>query len=240
MIAFAAQLYFDFSGYTDIVLGASALFGIRLPQNFNNPYLAMNAAEFWDRWHMSLSTWFRNYLFFPLSRTFLRRWGSERREAAQYSANLVTMTLIGLWHGAGWNFILWGFYHGILLNLTAAQKRLNWMLHPALQKILFLLGILLGWALLMSTNVPYLGYLFRQLLGFGGLGGTGLILRLAANDATLAMIAAIPLAFSGMAEAANALPFIQSRRRGLALLGAAAAICLLLIQAAQSFIYIQF
>jgi hypothetical protein len=106
VIACAAQLYFDFSGYTDIVLGISQLFGVRLPQNFNNPYLASNPGEFWERWHMSLSVWFRTYLFSPLSRTFLRKWGSEKRDQAQYAANIVTMSLVGLWHGAGWNFIV--------------------------------------------------------------------------------------------------------------------------------------
>jgi D-alanyl-lipoteichoic acid acyltransferase DltB (MBOAT superfamily) len=98
VLLFAFQLYFDFSGYTDLALGVSALFGIRLPANFNNPYLASNITEFWQRWHISLSGWFRSYLFFPFARRLLGQ--PIGQSAAQVLANLVTMTLIA-WHGAG-------------------------------------------------------------------------------------------------------------------------------------------
>jgi alginate O-acetyltransferase complex protein AlgI len=240
VIAYAAQLYFDFSGYTDIVLGASTLFGIRLPQNFNNPYLAASPAEFWERWHMSLSTWFRYYLFFPLSRTFLRRWGSERRERAQYAANLITMSLIGLWHGAGWNFILWGLFHGILLNLGAWRKQANPRIPALLGRGVLLVAILLGWALFKSSDAGDLLHLFKQLLGVGGLGDPELILQLFRNDASLALIFGIPIAFSGVAEAANLEGRIRGSRVRLAWLGVIAAMCILFITVAQEFIYIRF
>lgn len=242
VITYAAQLYFDFSGYTDLMLGISQLLGVRLPQNFNNPYLANNPAEFWERWHMSLSNWFRVYLFTPLSRSFLRKWGSDKRERAQYTANLITMSLVGLWHGAGWNFILWGAYHGILLNLGAVWKRTNRQIHPLVEKSIFIFFILIGWALFMGQSAGYLAHLFTQLFGFGGLGTSALILNLFQKDSTLALLFAIPLAFSGAAEAANLEALIQGKKFTLVMLGILAAFCILLIedQVINNFIYIQF
>jgi alginate O-acetyltransferase complex protein AlgI len=240
VIAYAAQLYFDFSGYTDITLGISGLFGIRLPQNFNNPYLASNPGEFWERWHMSLSMWFRTYLFSPLSRSFLRKWGSDKREWAQYAANLVTMGLVGLWHGAGWSYILWGLYHGVYLNFGAWWKRANRKIPAALEKGIFLFGILLGWALFMSPNTPYLIHLYQQMFGFGGLGSLELITKLLQNNATLALIFAIPLAFSGYAEAANFENKVKVNNFVLAGLGLVAAISILMLEGTKSFIYIGF
>ncbi len=97
VLSYSMQLYFDFTGYVDIVIGVSKLFGIPLPQNFNNPYLANNPADFWERWHISLSMWFRTYLFFPISRFFLDRLGSSRRQWAQYAANLITMSKLDVY-----------------------------------------------------------------------------------------------------------------------------------------------
>jgi D-alanyl-lipoteichoic acid acyltransferase DltB (MBOAT superfamily) len=103
--AYALQLYFDFSGYTDIAIGSALLLGIKLPENFNQPYSARNLAEFWRRWHISLSNWLRDYLFyaFPGKRTLLM----------PYVALIVTMVIGGLWHGPSWTFVIWGLLHGI-------------------------------------------------------------------------------------------------------------------------------
>jgi D-alanyl-lipoteichoic acid acyltransferase DltB (MBOAT superfamily) len=242
VIAYAAQLYFDFSGYTDLMLGISQLLGVRLPQNFNNPYLANNPAEFWERWHISLSNWFRIYVFAPLSRSFLRKWGSDKREQAQYAANIITMSLVGLWHGAGWNFILWGAYHGVLLNLGAIWKRANRPIHPALEKVVFLFFILIGWAIFMGQSAEYLAHLFTQLFGFGGLGARDLLLNLFKNNATLALIFAIPITFSGAAESANLEKRISGNKFSLIALGILAALCILSIndKVINPFIYIQF
>ena len=106
--SFAFQIYFDFSGYTDIARGLALLLGFELPQNFTEPYLARNPAEFWRRWHITLSQWLRDYLYIPL--------GGNRAGAARVSINLmITMLLGGLWHGAGWTFVAWGGLHGLLL-----------------------------------------------------------------------------------------------------------------------------
>ncbi|HEY6547471.1 MAG TPA: MBOAT family O-acyltransferase, partial [Vicinamibacteria bacterium] len=172
LVVFGLQLYFDFAGYTDIALGIAQLFGVPLPANFDRPYLATNPRQFWDRWHMSLSLWFRVYLFLPLSRALLRRFGRERSEVAQHVANLATMTLVGLWHGATGPFLLWGAYHGLLLNLHAWTSRRRWWRAPAaVDHGLLLLAVLVGWALFLSPDLSFATRLLAQLLGMGGLGG---------------------------------------------------------------------
>lgn len=108
--AFAFQIYFDFSGYTDIARGSARLFGYNIPINFNMPYIANNVSNFWHRWHISLSTWLRDYLYIPLGGSRGGKWATQR--------NLfLTMALGGLWHGASWNFVVWGIYHGLALAI---------------------------------------------------------------------------------------------------------------------------
>jgi alginate O-acetyltransferase complex protein AlgI len=104
-IAFAMQIYFDFSGFTDIARGSARLLGFEVPQNFHRPYMATNPSEFWRRWHMSLSTWFRDYLYIPLG----------GRRTSQARNLMITMIVGGLWHGANWTFAIWGAFHGVLL-----------------------------------------------------------------------------------------------------------------------------
>jgi len=117
VLAYAGQIYCDFSGYSDMAIGCAKWFGFELPRNFNFPYLADSIAEFWKRWHISLSTWMRDYLYIPLG-------GSRRGSARTYLNLIATLTLCGLWHGASWNYILWGFYNGVLLALYRLYDRL--------------------------------------------------------------------------------------------------------------------
>ncbi len=113
VVGYAVQIYCDFSGYTDIAIGSALLFGIRFPQNFDSPYKAANVQDFWRRWHISLSTWLRDYLYVSLG-------GNRRGEARTYVNLMLTMLLGGLWHGASWNFVLWGGLHGGALCVTRA------------------------------------------------------------------------------------------------------------------------
>lgn len=108
VIAFGVQIYADFSGYTDMARGSARLLGIELCANFNHPYLSQSPGEFWRRWHMSLSTWFRDYVYIPLG-------GSRHGEGKMMRNLVVTFFLSGLWHGASWNYVIWGFYHGVLV-----------------------------------------------------------------------------------------------------------------------------
>lgn len=116
LYAYSFQIYNDFSGYSDIAIGAARMMGFDLPQNFNRPYLATNAREFWTRWHITLSTWLRDYLYVPLG-------GNQRSRLLTARNLMITMLLGGLWHGAALNFVLWGAWHGLLLILSRGQSR---------------------------------------------------------------------------------------------------------------------
>jgi alginate O-acetyltransferase complex protein AlgI len=118
LVAYAVQIYCDFSGYTDIAIGSAALLGIRFPQNFDSPYKAHNIVDFWRRWHISLSTWLRDYLYIPLG-------GNRRGRVRTYVNLLITMLLGGLWHGANMTFVVWGGLHGLLLAGTRAFQELK-------------------------------------------------------------------------------------------------------------------
>jgi alginate O-acetyltransferase complex protein AlgI len=116
VLAYAGQIYCDFSGYSDLAIGCAKWFGFELPQNFHFPYLADSIADFWKRWHISLSTWMRDYLYIPLG-------GSRKGGVRTYFNLITTMTLCGLWHGASWNYVLWGFYNGVLLAIHRLYDR---------------------------------------------------------------------------------------------------------------------
>lgn len=137
---FAAQIYCDFAGYSDIALGTARLFGYRLPENFNWPYLARNPVDFWRRWHISLSTWLRDYVFFSLPGQ------RSKSRIPMYLNLLVTMAVCGLWHGYRWTFFLWGIYHGLLLVVHHAGKRLNSIV--LMQQL-----IVAGWILLRTERL---------------------------------------------------------------------------------------
>src|SRR5262249_30192460 len=116
IILFGIQLYADFAGYSAIAVGISHLFVMPATENFRQPYLSQSVIEFWTRWHISLSSWFRDYLFFPLSRFLLKRWGSRHSALIQVLSYMVTMTATGLWHGFAPTFLVWGALHGIYMS----------------------------------------------------------------------------------------------------------------------------
>ncbi len=132
MYAYTIQIYCDFSGYTDMALGLAAIMGYTLAENFNAPYTAVNITEFWHRWHISLSTWLRDYVYIPLG-------GNRKGEARQSGNLLVTMLLGGLWHGASWKFVIWGAFHGTALTLHKYWSRLTknvlWLDSPLMRVV---------------------------------------------------------------------------------------------------------
>jgi D-alanyl-lipoteichoic acid acyltransferase DltB (MBOAT superfamily) len=170
-LAYAFQLYFDFSGYSDMAVGLGGLFGIRIPVNFNSPYKAVHIAEFWRRWHMTLSQFLRDYLYIPL--------GGSRCGPARSAANLmITMLLGGLWHGAGWTFVIWGGFHGLLLAghriwlRTADQRGWGWRDSRGWRWVstaATFLCVLAGWVLFRAADLPTAG---RMLGGLTGLAST--------------------------------------------------------------------
>jgi D-alanyl-lipoteichoic acid acyltransferase DltB (MBOAT superfamily) len=163
------RMYFDFSGYTDIAIGAALLLGVRVPPNFDAPYTARSLTEFWQRWHMTLSGWFRDYVFMPTA-LFLRRLDPCRRAGpARGAALVVTMVLIGLWHAPTVPYLVWGLAQGSILAVHAslrARGRAPW---PAWAgRLVTFLALLAGWALLRSTDLAMAGSLFRALAGVRG------------------------------------------------------------------------
>lgn len=106
VVCFALQIYYDFASYSTIALGAARVMGFELKENFNTPYFAVSIQDFWRRWHISLSSWFRDYLYIPLG-------GSRCSKGRKYANILITFTISGIWHGVGWNFLAWGMLHGI-------------------------------------------------------------------------------------------------------------------------------
>ena len=174
--AYPFQIYFDFSGYTDIALGLAELFGFSLPENFARPYLATNPREFWQRWHISLSTWLRDYLYVPL--------GGNRGQSWRTYLNLfLTMLLGGLWHGAAWNFVCWGGYHGVLL----AGHRLFRDRRPAAPggvrtwgaRLLTFHLVTFGWVLFRAPS------LVDARVAVAGLGRPGMLLIRDATEAAI-------------------------------------------------------
>ncbi|WP_243359767.1 MBOAT family O-acyltransferase [Fundidesulfovibrio terrae] len=120
--AYYLYIYFDFSGYTDVAIALSGLFGVKLPENFNRPFLAGNIQEFWNRWHMSLSTWFRDYLFFPSLRALRMRLPWMPAHAAQAGAFFLTFLVMGMWHGDAVNWVVYGLFHGLSMSLWSLKR----------------------------------------------------------------------------------------------------------------------
>jgi alginate O-acetyltransferase complex protein AlgI len=178
LYAYAFQIYFDFSGYTDIAIGIGELMGIRLPENFNAPYLKQNLTQFWNNWHMTLTQWFRSYFFNPLTRAL--RSGKKRIAIPVIIliTQLSTMVLIGLWHGVALNFIVWGLWHGIGLfihNRWSSWTKPKFSAQPLqLQKILNAGGVLLtfnfvalGWVFFALPSLTLSTTFLQKLVGIG-------------------------------------------------------------------------
>ncbi|QDV44615.1 Peptidoglycan O-acetyltransferase [Stieleria neptunia] len=158
VIGYAGQIYYDFSGYTDIAIGVAKMLGYRFPKNFRHPYLATSVADFWHRWHMTLSRWLRDYLYIPL--------GGSRCGGFRTNVNLIiTMVLGGLWHGAAWTFVLWGLWHGTAL-VCERELRRRYELRKAvwLGRLSTFLVVVFGWVLFRSTSLDQFASITRQML----------------------------------------------------------------------------
>ena len=163
-IAYTGQIYFDFSGYSDMAIGLGRMFGFHFEENFNYPYLSKSVTEFWRRWHMSLSGWFRDYVYIPLG-------GSRAGTAKQVRNILLVWTLTGLWHGAAWNFLLWGLYFGILLlgEKFWWGKALERAPSP-LRHLYAMVIVVLGWVLFRCEGLSAVGSYLGAMFGLSGAG----------------------------------------------------------------------
>ena len=175
--AYTFQIYFDFSGYSDMAIGLGRMFGFKFPENFRYPYESVSITDFWRRWHITLSTWFKEYLYIPL--------GGNRRGLARQALNLlIVWTLTGFWHGAGWNFVMWGLYYFVILFIEKLflLKTLDKL--PRLFRHAYaLLLIVIGWVIFASDDVsvmlPYLGSMFGANGALGGMDVYTLLTRAA-------------------------------------------------------------
>ena len=148
VLAYSIQIYFDFSGYSDMAIGLGRIVGFRFPENFNQPYTAKSVTEFWQRWHITLSNWMRLYLYIPL--------GGNRVAPWRLYVNLwIVFVISGFWHGAAWNFILWGAYYGFLLTLEKFCDRRGWTLPApaAVKQLLTFILVMNAWVLFRADSL---------------------------------------------------------------------------------------
>lgn len=164
ILAFTFQIYFDFSGYSDMAVGLGKMLGFNFPKNFDHPYLSKSVSEFWRRWHITLGTWFREYVYIPLG-------GNRKGQGKTIRNLLIVWGLTGLWHGASWNFILWGLYFGVLIVI----ERLGWgnvlkKLPAAVSMLYTFLIVVFGWVLFDTNTLSDAWRFFKAMFGANGLG----------------------------------------------------------------------
>ncbi|MGF6639150.1 MBOAT family O-acyltransferase [Paraburkholderia sp. MM6662-R1] len=194
---YTLQLFFDFAGYSAMAIGLGQMLGFRFPENFNHPYLASSIQDFWRRWHLSLSSWIRDYLYIPL--------GGNRRGEWQACRNLLlTMAIAGLWHGGdSWNFLLWGLAHGIALMVARLWRRFDMPTMPSwLSHVLTLVFVMLAWTLFRAAGFPAALAMYRGQFGLNGIG---------LSDATLVLLRPVHALAAGLGIVCVLLPLWQQR-----------------------------
>ncbi|HEX5116457.1 MAG TPA: MBOAT family protein [Pseudonocardiaceae bacterium] len=209
-IGYTLQLFFDFSGYSDMAIGLGRMLGFRLPENFARPYSSVTITEFWRRWHMSLSRWFRDYVYIPLG-------GNRRGTVHTYRNLVIVFVLVGFWHGANWTFLVWGLYHGSLLVIERAfgvggTPVGRW--RRALRRALTLLLVVIGWVLFRATDLPQalsmLGHMFTP----DGRGLTGVVDAALTHQRLVILLVALLVVFLPTSPVTG--PFLESSRTRVA------------------------
>jgi alginate O-acetyltransferase complex protein AlgI len=161
-LAYTLQLYFDFSGYSDMAVGLGLIFGLELPTNFNSPYQASSMIDFWHRWHITLSQFLRDYLYIPL--------GGSRYGYLMKMRNLfITMLLGGMWHGAGWTFIVWGICHGFFLIVNHLWRDAKLSIPYSLARLVTLLAVIITWVIFRSPTMDQAFYILKGMVGLNGI-----------------------------------------------------------------------
>ncbi len=228
--AYTLQIYFDFSGYSDMAIGMARMLGLRLPFNFEAPYRALSVRDFWRRWHMTLSRFLRDYLYIPLG-------GNRCRPARQLTNLLATMLLAGLWHGAAWTFVVWGGLHGLGLAVNHAWRWMGFPLPRAVAWVATLLFVMGGWVLFRAESFSLAGQILGSMLGWHGLGQISLD-----REYVLALAAGTAVALIGPTSQEAALTWLRPRPWLAVPAGAGLAFLLLLVggRLPNAFIYFQF
>jgi alginate O-acetyltransferase complex protein AlgI len=228
--AYTLQIYFDFSGYSDMAIGLALMFGLRLPMNFNAPYRAVSIRDFWRRWHMTLSRFLRDYLYIPL--------GGNRCGAVRQAVNVIaTMLLGGLWHGANWTFVAWGGLHGLALAVNHVWEGWGLRLPRAAAWALTLLFVMACWVLFRSADFATAGDILGSMVGVHGLGRLSLD-----REFVAALIGGAAVALLGPTSQEAALAKLQPKPWLAMPAGLALAYLLLLVggRLPNVFIYFQF
>ena len=219
-IAYALQLYFDFSGYSDMAIGMGRMLGFRFPENFDYPYTSASVTEFWRRWHMTLSGWFRNYVYIPL--------GGNRVGAGRHVLNLlIVWALTGLWHGASLNFVIWGLYYGALLIVEKyVTGRALARLPKTVGRALTLIAVTVGWVIFSHTDFDAMRLTLGQLVGLGAAGfADGAFLYHLRNNAALLIVglaACTPILRDGLEKCARRAPVVSAALLALIFLASTA------------------
>jgi D-alanyl-lipoteichoic acid acyltransferase DltB (MBOAT superfamily) len=228
--AYTLQIYFDFSGYSDMAIGLALMFGLRLPLNFNAPYRASSIRDFWRRWHMTLSRFLRDYLYIPL--------GGNRCGALRQATNVIaTMLLGGLWHGANWTFVAWGGLHGAALAVNHVWQGRGLRLPPPIAWAVTLLFVMACWVLFRAADFATAGDVLLSMIGSHGVGEIALD-----REYVAALIGGAAVALLGPTSQEAALQRLRPRPWLAVPSGAALAYLLLLVggRLPNVFIYFQF
>ena len=237
VVGYHFQLYFDFSGYCDMAVGLGHFLGIQVPANFRAPYTARSITEFWQKWHITLSTWFRDYLFLPLSRSLLRRERGRHAERTRAVSLLLTMSLIGFWHGPSWTYLVWGAYQGLLLAIHAQTRSRRKPWPPWAGRTLTTLALLVGWVVFRSGSLGMATSLYASMFGVRGWGPA--LTSIPGVDAGFLLLLASLLVLTNLSRD---MPDLRPRRAWSYAVGLAAllAIGILFVGQPTPFLYFQF
>ncbi len=229
-LAYTLQLYFDFSAYSDMAIGLGAMFGLSLPLNFDAPYRALDIRAFWRRWHMTLSSFLRDYVYIPLG-------GNRGSLVRTYGTVMATMLLCGLWHGAGWTFIAWGALHGAAICINRTWSRGVWRLPPVIAWLLTMFFVIAGWVLFRAESFHVAASFLTAMSGFAGFQAAGVDL----DDIGYVFIGALFAVAGPTNVAVSKKPDLFKRRFAIA---AACGLFLVTLRVGQGrgleFIYFQF
>jgi len=189
-LCYSFQIYFDFSGYSDMAIGLGRMFNIKLPQNFNSPYKARSIIDFWHRWHMTLSRFLRDYLYYPLG-------GNRKGRFRRYFNLTIVMLLGGLWHGASWNFVLWGGIHGIFLMINHAWRHITKDAHPTIlaskgsklsASVITFLAVVLSWVLFRAESLGAVAIIYKGMFGLNQIDTSGIMIT---SEAIMSIVVAV-------------------------------------------------
>lgn len=247
ILAYTAQLYFDFSGYSDMAIGIALMMGFRFIENFNHPYISRSITEFWRRWHISLSTWLRDYLYIPLG-------GNRKGNVRTYINLVLTMVLGGLWHGANWTFVLWGAWHGGIMAVERALGAKKETPYPKMVALpLTLLMVFIGWVLFRAPNVTSALSMYAGMIGLQGGALSDQMAWTITNFQIVTLVAAYMLILMPLVAARRAQPapvvcgekttwaygLSNARQIGICVLFTLG-LCKLIAQSFSPFLYFQF